>query len=153
MRCPFCGHDDTQVKDSRPSEDGRVIRRRRECFECHRRFTTFERFQVQQTVVIKKDNSRELFDRDKLMKSIMVACRKRMVSPAQVNDLVSSIEQSLTENGRSEITSREIGISVLERIRDIDFVGYVRYASVYNDFNTPSDFQQLLRDTQKKKTD
>lgn len=146
MRCPFCRSEDTQVKDSRPSEDGRVIRRRRECGHCHRRFTTFERFQVQQTVVIKRDGSRELFDRDKLLKSLMMAVRKRHVNQSILNDVVSSIEQSLTESGKNEVTSAELGLLVLERLKDVDFVGYVRYASVYHDFATPGDFQRLLKD-------
>ena len=146
MRCPFCGNEDTQVKDSRPSDDGRVIRRRRECINCHRRFTTFERFQVQQTVVIKRDGSRELFDRDKLLKSVMVAMRKRPVSQSAVNGMVADIEQELTENGRIEVTSSDVGAIVLEKLKGLDFVGYVRYASVYDDFRTVGDFQKLLRD-------
>ena len=146
MRCPFCGNEDTQVKDSRPSDDGRVIRRRRECINCHRRFTTFERFQVQQTVVIKRDGSRELFDRDKLLKSVMVAMRKRPVSQSAVNGMVADIEQELTENGRTEVTSSDVGAIVLEKLKGLDFVGYVRYASVYDDFRTVGDFQKLLRD-------
>ena len=146
MRCPFCGNEDTQVKDSRPSDDGRVIRRRRECTNCHRRFTTFERFQVQQTVVIKRDGSRELFDRDKLLKSVMVAMRKRPVSQSAVNGMVADIEQELTENGRTEVTSSDVGAIVLEKLKGLDFVGYVRYASVYDDFRTVGDFQKLLRD-------
>ncbi|MBI1362804.1 MAG: transcriptional repressor NrdR [Proteobacteria bacterium] len=144
MRCPFCGSDDTQVKDSRPSEDKRVIRRRRECTECGRRFTTFERFQVQQTVVLKRDGSRELFDREKVMKSIMLAMRKRPVNQNVINRVVADVEQALTETGRTEITSNEIGAAVLEKLKDVDFVGYVRYASVYNEFSSPMDFQQLL---------
>jgi transcriptional repressor NrdR len=145
MRCPFCGNDDTQVKDSRPSDDGRVIRRRRECAACHRRFTTFERFQVQQTVVLKKDGTRELFDREKLLKSVMLALRKRPVNQAAINTLVTDVEQILTENGRSEVTSKEIGAAVLDRLKAVDFVGYMRYASVYHAFTDPADFQKLLR--------
>ncbi len=146
MKCPFCSNSDTQVKDSRPSDDNKVIRRRRECISCHRRFTTFERFQVQQTLVIKRDGSRELFDRDKLLKSLMIALRKRPVSPTMVNSLVADIEQELTENGQIEISSSEIGTAVLQKLKSVDFVGYVRYASVYDGFNTIGDFQKLLRD-------
>lgn len=146
MRCPFCGNDDTQVKDSRPSEDKRVIRRRRECINCHRRFTTFERFQVQQTVVMKRDGSRELFDRDKMLKSLMLALRKRPVNQSVVNRIVADVEQEFTESGRSEVTSTEIGSAVLEQLKEVDFVGYVRYASVYNEFSDPKDFQQLIKD-------
>lgn len=146
MRCPFCTNQDTQVKDSRPSEDGRVIRRRRECTECNRRFTTFERFQVQQTIVLKRDGSRELFDREKLLKSIMVAMRKRPVTQQALNSIVADVEQELTENGRTEIGSTEIGNRVLEKLKEVDFVGYVRYASVYNEFVDQRDFKRLLQD-------
>lgn len=146
MRCPFCANQDTQVKDSRPSEDGRVIRRRRECSECNRRFTTFERFQVQQTIVLKRDGSRELFDREKLLKSIMVAMRKRPVTQQALNTIVADVEQELTENGRTEIGSTEIGNRVLEKLKEVDFVGYVRYASVYNEFVDQRDFKRLLQD-------
>jgi len=145
MKCPFCANTDTQVKDSRPSDDNKVIRRRRECNACHRRFTTFERFQVQQTVVLKRDGSRELFDRDKLLKSMMIALRKRPVSPNAVAALVADIEQELTENGQTEIHSSEIGTAALEKLKSVDFVGYVRYASVYDGFENPNDFQKLLR--------
>ncbi|MFZ2587503.1 MAG: ATP cone domain-containing protein, partial [Alphaproteobacteria bacterium] len=107
MKCPFCSHDDTQVKDSRPSDDGKVIRRRRECDACGRRFTTFEKFQVQQVVVLKRDGRRELFDRDKLTKSLLTALRKRPVPATEIARLVNDMEQQLTENGRSEVTSRE----------------------------------------------
>lgn len=146
MKCPFCSNSDTQVKDSRPSEDSQVIRRRRECVGCSRRFTTFERFEVQQTVVVKRDGSRELFTREKLLKSLMLALRKRPVTPAALNTLVSDIEQALTESGQSEIMSSDIGSQVLERLKTVDFVGYVRYASVYDGFNTVSDFEKLLKD-------
>ena len=113
---------------------------------CSRRFTTFERFEVQQTVVVKRDGSRELFGREKLLKSLMLALRKRPVTPAALNTLVSDIEQVLTESGQSEIMSSDIGYQVLERLKRIDFVGYVRYASVYDGFNTVTDFEKLLKD-------
>lgn len=146
MKCPFCANAETQVKDSRPSEDNHVIRRRRECVACSRRFTTFERFEVQQTVVVKRDGSRELFGREKLLKSLMLALRKRPVTPAALNTLVSDIEQALTESGQSEVMSSDIGTQVLERLKTVDFVGYVRYASVYDGFNTVADFEKLLKD-------
>ena len=144
MRCPFCHNDDTNVKDSRPSEDGKTIRRRRECPNCGRRFTTFERFQVQQITVVKKSGVRELFDRDKLAKSISIAVRKRPVTPMQIGQLVNDIEQNLTDSGRTEVTSREVGQAVLVALKTVDLVAYVRYASVYDDFQKPEDFAALL---------
>jgi transcriptional repressor NrdR len=144
MRCPFCHNDDTNVKDSRPSDDGKTIRRRRECPACGRRFTTFERFQVQQVVVIKRAGNRELFDRDKLAKSLNIALRKRPVTQLQISQLVNEIEQVFTDGGRAEVTSREVGQAVLAALKNVDFVGYVRYASVYDDFQKPEDFALLL---------
>ncbi len=149
MRCPFCGHQDTNVKDSRPSDDGRVIRRRRECPECSRRFTTFERFQVQQMVVVKRNGDRELFDRDKVMTSILTAVRKRPVSQNEVAQVVSDIEQTLTESGKSEIKSHEIGEAVLKSLKNVDFVGYIRYASVYDEFENLEDFSKMIDDINK----
>lgn len=144
MKCPFCGHEDTQVKDSRPSDDGRTIRRRRECPACGRRFTTFERFQVQQVVVVKRDGRKELFDREKLMKSLLTALRKRPVTQQQISQMASDIEQSLTENGRSEVSSREVGDAALVELKKIDFIGYLRYASVYHEFAGPDDVMALM---------
>lgn len=144
MKCPFCGHEDTQVKDSRPSDDGRTIRRRRECPACGRRFTTFERFQVQQVVVVKRDGRKELFDREKLMKSLLTALRKRPVTQQQISQMASDIEQSLTENGRSEVSSREVGDAALGELKTIDFIGYLRYASVYHEFAGPEDVMALM---------
>ena len=144
MKCPFCGHDDTQVKDSRPSDDGKTIRRRRECDACGRRFTTFERFTVQQVVVVKRDGRRELFDREKLTKSLLTALRKRPVPQTDIAQMANEIEQLLTENGRSEVTSREVGGAVLETLKKVDFVGYIRYASVYNEFANPGDFKMIV---------
>lgn len=146
MKCPFCGHEDTQVKDSRPSDDGRTIRRRRECPQCDRRFTTFERFQVQQILVVKKDGRKELFDREKLLKSLHTALRKRPVTQQQIAEMVSDIEQQLTENGRSEVASKEVGDAVLAALKNIDFIGYMRYASVYHDFKGPEDVVGLLKE-------
>ncbi|MBI1308761.1 MAG: transcriptional repressor NrdR [Proteobacteria bacterium] len=144
MRCPFCSHEDTNVKDSRASDDGRSIRRRRECPACGRRFTTFERFQVQQILVAKRDNRKELFEREKLSKSLMTALRKRPVTQQQIAQMVSDIEQQLTENGRSEVTSKEVGDAVLAALKAVDFIGYMRYASVYHDFSGPEDVMRLM---------
>jgi transcriptional repressor NrdR len=144
MRCPFCSHEDTQVKDSRPSDDGRTIRRRRECPNCGRRFTTFERFQVQQILVIKRDGRKELFDREKMTKSILTALRKRPVTQQQIAQMASDIEQNMTESGRSEVSSREVGDAVLAALKDIDFIGYLRYASVYHEFKGPEDVMRVL---------
>lgn len=145
MRCPFCSHDDTQVKDSRPSDDGRTIRRRRECPNCSRRFTTFERFQVQQVLVVKRDGRKELFDREKMTKSILTALRKRPVTQQQIAQMASDIEQNLTENGRSEVSSREVGDAVLQALKNVDFIGYLRYASVYHEFSGPEDVMKVLQ--------
>ncbi len=144
MKCPFCGSEATQVKDSRPSEDGKVIRRRRECNDCNRRFTTFERFEVQQVIVVKRDDRRELFDRDKLVHSLMMALRKRPVDREQVYRLVGEIEQDFIEEGKSEVTSRDIGDAVLPKLKELDFVGFVWYASVYNSFNNEQDFRKIM---------
>ncbi len=144
MRCPFCNHEDTQVRDSRPSEDGFTIRRRRVCMNCERRFTTFEKFQVQQLLVVKRDGRRELFDRDKLVRSLLIALRKRPVDQTQVMQVVADIEADLTLNGRTEVAAKDIGDAVLNALKKLDFTGYIRYASVYNDFEGPPDFQALL---------
>lgn len=146
MKCPFCGHDDTQVKDSRPSDDGKTIRRRRECEACGRRFTTFERFQVQQIVVLKKSGQRELFDREKLSQSISKALRKRPVSPQSLELMISDLEQQIAESGLSEVTSADIGLAVMRLLKKLDIVGFVRYASVYNDFKSAEDFRKILDD-------
>lgn len=144
MKCPFCSHEDTQVKDSRPSDDGKTIRRRRECDQCGRRFTTFERFTVQQVVVVKRDGRRELFDREKLTKSLLTALRKRPVAQTDIAQMASEIEQQLTENGRSEVSSRDVGQALMEHLKKVDFVGFIRYASVYNEFANPEDFKALI---------
>lgn len=144
MKCPFCGNNDTQVKDSRPSDDGKVIRRRRGCQACGRRFTTFERFQVQQVIVVKRDGRREMFEGDKIMKCLLISLRKRPVNRTVVTNIVAELEQSFGETGRTEISSKEIGDEVLKRLKQVDFIGYVRYASVYNEFTNPDDFAKLL---------
>ncbi len=144
MKCPFCSNNDTQVKDSRPSEDGRVIRRRRACPKCDRRFTTFERFQIQQVFVVKNDGRRELFEPEKLTRCLLIALGKRPVTKATVSNVISEIEQNLSEEGKTEIQSKEIGDMVLEKLKNIDFVGYIRYASVYNEFDDLEDFYKLV---------
>ena len=150
MRCPFCASTDTHVKDSRPSDEYKSVRRRRECSNCKRRFTTFERFQAQQIVVIKRNGGRELFDREKIMKSLILALRKRQVPQVELNTLVADIEQSLTEGSNGEVESSKIGQEVLSKLKKVDFIGYVRYASVYDGFKTVSDFEKLLKDVMKK---
>ncbi|WP_375204136.1 transcriptional regulator NrdR [Hyphococcus sp.] len=144
MRCPFCGSDDTQVKDSRPAEDGASVRRRRECSACGGRFTTFERVQLRELVVIKSTGKRAPFDRDKLMRSILVALRKRDFEPERVEQMVSGIVRRLEATGDSEIESQKIGELVMEGLAKLDDVAYVRYASVYKNFREAKDFGEFL---------
>ena len=152
MRCPFCSHDTSQVKDSRPSEDGASIRRRRQCEDCGARFTTFERVQLRELSVVKAGNRREPFDRGKLERSLAIALRKRPVAPDRVERLLSSLQRQLEVSGESEITSAQIGEMVMEALRALDTVAYIRFASVYKDFREARDFEEfagtvLLRDT------
>ncbi len=144
MKCPFCSHADTQVKDSRPSEDGLTIRRRRFCPSCNSRFTTFERVQLRELTVLKKTGERRIFDRDKLMRAINVATRKRPVSPDEVERLVSSIVQKLESSGESEVASSLIGEMVMEGLKDLDPVAYIRFASVYRNFREAKDFEKFV---------
>lgn len=144
MRCPFCGTEDTQVKDSRPAEEGNAIRRRRFCNGCGDRFTTFERVQLRELVVVKTDGRRVPFDREKLIRSLRVATRKRPVEEAQVERIVSGLQRRLESEGESEVSSRDIGRMVMERLRDLDEVAYVRFASVYQNFNEARDFKDFL---------
>jgi len=144
MRCPSCGSLDTQVKDSRPTEDSAAIRRRRVCLTCNFRFTTFERVQLRELVVIKRNGRRVPFDRDKLMRSLSIALRKRPVDPERVEQLVSNIVRELESIGESEITSEIIGEAVMNNLRNLDDVAYVRFASVYKNFREPKDFEQAL---------
>ncbi|MBD8907491.1 transcriptional regulator NrdR [Methylorubrum zatmanii] len=144
MRCPFCGSTDTQVKDSRPSEDSSAIRRRRVCEDCGGRFTTFERVQLRELVVLKRSGKRVPFDRDKLQRSIDVALRKRLVDPERVERLVSGITRRLESSGEGEVTSEAIGEAVMEGLKGLDDVAYVRFASVYKNFREAQDFQDLL---------
>ncbi|WP_026380206.1 transcriptional regulator NrdR [Afifella pfennigii] len=144
MRCPYCGSDNTQVKDSRPTEDGNAIRRRRVCSDCGGRFTTFERVQLRELTVVKKSGRRVPFDRDKLMRSVQVAVRKRDVDPERVERMVSGIVRQLESRGEAEIPSSDIGVLVMEGLRNLDDVAYVRFASVYRDFREAKDFEELL---------
>ena len=142
MRCPFCAHEDSQVKDSRPSEDGAAIRRRRQCEACGARFTTFERVQLRDLTVAKKNGEREPFDRDKLARSMAIACRKRDISPDRIDRLISSIQRQLETRG-DEVTTSQIGEAVMDGLRALDHVAYIRFASVYKDFSEPGDFAEI----------
>jgi len=144
MRCPFCGNEDTQVKDSRPAEDGASIRRRRSCPACGNRFTTFERVQLRELNVIKSDGRRMPFDRDKLARSVRIALRKRPFDEERIERIVNGIQRRLEVEADSEVTSRRIGDVVLETLRDVDQVAYVRFASVYRNFREAKDFQAFL---------
>jgi transcriptional repressor NrdR len=144
MRCPYCGAADTQVKDSRPTEDSAAIRRRRVCADCGGRFTTFERVQLRELSVTKKSGRRVPFDRDKLMRSVQIALRKRPVDPERVERMVSGIVRQLESRGDSEIPAGEIGHLVMEGLRNLDDVAYVRFASVYRDFREAKDFEAFI---------
>lgn len=146
MRCPFCGHDDTQVKDSRPTEDNSAIRRRRFCTGCGARFTTFERVQLRELTVMKKNGQREVFDRDKLARSIMIALRKRPVDPDRVDRVINGIVRRLESAGESEIRGEMIGELVMEALAALDQVAYVRFASVYRNFREAKDFEAFITD-------
>ena len=143
MRCPFCAHDDSQVKDSRPTEDGTSIRRRRQCEGCGARFTTFERVQLRELTVVKKDGQRQPFDRSKLERSISIACRKRPVDAERIERLVSGIQRQLETLGDSEIPSQKIGELVMHGLKGLDPVAYIRFASVYKDFREAKDFEEF----------
>lgn len=144
MRCPFCGNDDTQVKDSRPADDGASIRRRRSCPACGNRFTTFERVQLRDLIVIKSDGRRVPFDRDKLARSVRIALRKRPFDEERIERIVNGIQRRLEVEADSEVTSRRIGDVVLDTLRDVDEVAYVRFASVYRNFREAKDFRAFL---------
>ena len=144
MRCPYCGSTNTQVKDSRPSEDHTAIRRRRVCSDCSGRFTTFERVQLRELTVVKKTGRRVPFDRDKLMRSLQIALRKRIVDPERVERMVSGIVRRLENMGEGDIKSQTIGRLVMEGLKGLDDVAYVRFASVYKNFREARDFEALL---------
>lgn len=150
MRCPFCGVEDTQVKDSRPAEDGAAIRRRRACAACGARFTTFERVQLREITVLKTDGRRVPFDREKLARSIRVALRKRPVDEDRIERLVNAIQRRLETEGETEIPSRKIGEIVMDALKELDQVAYVRFASVYRNFGEAKDFQAFLGELGRK---
>jgi transcriptional repressor NrdR len=151
MRCPFCSSEDTQVKDSRPAEDGAAIRRRRSCPQCNSRFTTFERVQLRDLTVLKTDGQREPFDREKLARSIRVALRKRPVDQDKLERIVNGIQRKLETEAEAEVTSRQIGEIVMETLKEVDQVAYVRFASVYRNFGEARDFREFLGEMDKKK--
>jgi transcriptional repressor NrdR len=144
MRCPFCGNADTQVKDSRPTEDASAIRRRRYCQACGSRFTTFERIQLRELTVLKSDGRRTAFDRDKLLRSVMIATRKRPVEPDRVDRMVTGIVRRLESLGEPEVKSTVIGEMVMDGLANLDQVAYVRFASVYKNFREARDFEQFV---------
>lgn len=153
MRCPFCANDNSQVKDSRPTEDGATIRRRRQCEGCGARFTTFERVQLRELTVLKSEERREPFDREKLRISVSLACRKRSIDPEQIDQLVSGIQRQLETSGETEIRSKQIGEMVMEGLQQLDSVAYIRFASVYRDFSEARDFEEFASTVQEAAKD
>lgn len=151
MRCPFCAHEDSQVKDSRPSEDGAAIRRRRQCEACGARFTTFERVQLRDLTVVKKNGEREPFDREKLARAIGHAARKRDIDPAKLDRLVSGVQRQMETLG-DEVTSVRIGEAVMAGLKSLDHVAYIRFASIYKDFSDPGDFAEIAERVEKEAT-
>ncbi|MEO7276608.1 MAG: transcriptional regulator NrdR [Sphingomicrobium sp.] len=151
MRCPFCAHEDSQVKDSRPSEDGAAIRRRRQCEGCGARFTTFERTQLRELTVVKKDGKRQPFDRAKLERAIGHATRKREIDPARIDRLVSGVQRQMETQG-DDVTTARIGEAVMAGLRSLDHVAYIRFASIYKDFSDPGDFAEIAERVEKEAT-
>jgi transcriptional repressor NrdR len=143
MRCPFCAHEDSQVKDSRPTEDNTSIRRRRQCGSCGARFTTFERVQLREITVVKSDGSRQPFDRAKIEQSVSLACRKRIVEREKLDRLVSGVQRQVETMGEAEVSSLAIGEMVMEGLQQLDSVAYIRFASVYRDFSEARDFEEF----------
>jgi transcriptional repressor NrdR len=148
LRCPFCAHEDSQVKDSRPTEDNTAIRRRRQCSSCGARFTTFERVQLREITVVKSSGAREPFDRNKVEQSVTLACRKRGISREQIERLVSGVQRQVETVGDSEVPSMAVGEMVMEGLRQIDTVAYIRFASVYRDFSEARDFEEIASEVQ-----
>ena len=144
MRCPFCGHEDTQVKDSRPTDDNSAIRRRRYCPSCGSRFTTFERVQLRELTIVKKNGVKEPFEREKILRSLMHAVRKRPVEPDRVERIVSGIQRRLESLGENEIPSTVVGEMVMDALRTLDHVAYIRFASVYKNFREAKDFEDFV---------
>ena len=151
MRCPFCGFEDTQVKDSRPSQDQSAIRRRRACSSCGSRFTTFERVQLRELTVIKRDKSRLPFDREKLMRSVSIATRKRPVNPEDIDRMVNGIVRRLETSGESDVSSTTIGELIMDGLSHLDSIAYVRFASVYRNFRETKDFEEFIDELQSDK--
>jgi transcriptional repressor NrdR len=149
MRCPFCAHEDSQVKDSRPSEDGAAIRGRRQCEGCGARFTTFERIQLRDLTVVKKDSKREPFDRSKLERAVGHATRKRDIDPAKVDRLISGVQRQMETLG-DEVSSVRIGEAVMVGLKALDHVAYIRFASIYKDFSDPGDFAEIAERVEKE---
>jgi transcriptional repressor NrdR len=149
MRCPFCAHEDSQVKDSRPSEDGAAIRRRRQCEACGARFTTFERVQLRDLTVVKKDGKREPFDRAKLERAVGHATRKRDIPVAKIEQLVSGVQRQLETRG-DEVSTTAIGEAVMAGLKALDHVAYIRFASIYKDFSDPGDFAEIAERVEKE---
>ena len=149
MRCPFCAHEASQVKDSRPSEDGAAIRRRRQCEACGARFTTFERVQLRDLTVVKKNGEREPFDRSKLERSIAIACRKRDIPAERIERLITSIQRQLETRG-DEVSTTQIGEAVMDGLKALDHVAYIRFASIYKDFSDPGDFAEIAERVEKE---
>jgi transcriptional repressor NrdR len=143
MRCPFCSHEDSQVKDSRPTDDNAAIRRRRQCEGCGARFTTFERIQLREMTVLKSEGRKEVFEREKLERSVAIACRKRPIEPTQIDRVVTGIQRQLETLGESEIQSSKIGALVMDALKGLDSVAYIRFASVYKDFAEAKDFEEF----------
>ncbi len=150
MKCPYCAHDESKVVDSRPTEDNEKIRRRRECLRCGKRFTTYEVVETTPLVVVKKDKSRQMFDRNKLLAGLLRACEKRPVSVDTLDQLVDTIEQSYANNLVKEVSSRELGEYVLKKLKELDKVAYIRFASVYRDFSDVATFMEELRKLQEE---
>jgi transcriptional repressor NrdR len=153
MRCPFCAHDDSQVKDSRPTEDNTAIRRRRQCESCGGRFTTFERVQLRELTVIKSGGKREPFVRSKLEQSVALACRKRPIEQERIDQLVSGIQRQVETTGDSEVDSAKLGAMVMEGLRQLDSVAYIRFASVYRDFSEARHFEEFASAVQEASGD
>ncbi len=153
MRCPFCANDDSQVKDSRPTEDSTSIRRRRQCGSCGARFTTFERVQLREIVIVKSGDRREAFDRSKLEQSVTLACRKRGVTEEQIDRLVSGIQRQVETAGEAEVPSARIGEMVMDGLKQVDSVAYIRFASVYRDFSEARDFEEFASTVQEAAKD
>ena len=146
MRCPNCGNEDSKVVDSRPADDGFTIRRRRECLECGFRFTTYERMGETPLVIIKSDGSSQAYNREKLFRGVLIACAKRPISSEQIDSLIASIEAELRNSNTTQIPSKQLGNMVMQRLRTIDYVAYIRFASVYKDFKSVEEFKNALEE-------